>query len=89
MNLGGLVERPTRPVRHPGTGLVLAGQHRRFRADPPGQADLREWNLARVVWVGDRGFTSATNRADLRGRDRPPLPREIQAMWSLLRIQQC
>jgi hypothetical protein len=30
------------------------------------KADLREWNLGRVVWVGDRGFTSAANRADLR-----------------------
>jgi len=28
--------------------------------------DLREWTLARVVWVGDRGFTSAANRRDLR-----------------------
>jgi Transposase DDE domain len=30
------------------------------------KADLREWTLARVVWVGDRGFTSAANRRDLR-----------------------
>ena len=30
------------------------------------KAELREWNLGRVVWVGDRGFTSAANRADLR-----------------------
>jgi Transposase DDE domain len=30
------------------------------------KADLRAWNLGRVVWVGDRGFTSAANRADLR-----------------------
>jgi hypothetical protein len=30
------------------------------------KTDLREWNLGRVVWVGDRGFTSAANRADLR-----------------------
>lgn len=22
------------------------------------KADLREWTLARIVWVGDRGFTS-------------------------------
>ena len=28
--------------------------------------DLREWTLARIVWVGDRGFTSAANRRDLR-----------------------
>jgi len=30
------------------------------------KADLREWTLARIVWVGDRGFTSAANRRDLR-----------------------
>ena len=30
------------------------------------KADLKEWTLARVVWVGDRGFTSAANRRDLR-----------------------
>jgi hypothetical protein len=30
--------------------------------------DLREWSLSRVVWVADRGFTSAANRrALLRG----------------------
>jgi Transposase DDE domain len=28
--------------------------------------DLADWTLARVVWVGDRGFTSAANRRDLR-----------------------
>ena len=28
--------------------------------------DLREWTLAKIVWVGDRGFTSAANRRDLR-----------------------
>jgi hypothetical protein len=30
------------------------------------RADLREWTLAKIVWVGDRGFTSAANRRDLR-----------------------
>ncbi|MBW8767025.1 MAG: hypothetical protein JF630_12620, partial [Geodermatophilales bacterium] len=30
------------------------------------RADLRETTLARVVWVGDRGFTSAANRRELR-----------------------
>ncbi|RBY75317.1 IS1634 family transposase [Geodermatophilus sp. TF02-6] len=30
------------------------------------RADLREWTLARIVWVGDRGFTSAANRRELR-----------------------
>src|SRR4051795_11217556 len=29
-------------------------------------SDLREWTLAKIVWVGDRGFTSAANRRDLR-----------------------
>jgi hypothetical protein len=28
--------------------------------------DLRDWTLSRIVWVGDRGFTSAANRRDLR-----------------------
>jgi hypothetical protein len=27
---------------------------------------MREWSLARVVWVADRGFTSAENRRYLR-----------------------
>jgi hypothetical protein len=30
------------------------------------KADLADWTLARIVWVGDRGFTSAANRRDLR-----------------------
>ena len=30
------------------------------------KADLRDWNLARVVWVADRGFTSTTNRRYLQ-----------------------
>jgi hypothetical protein len=28
--------------------------------------DMRDWTLARVVWVADRGFTSAQNRRYLR-----------------------
>jgi hypothetical protein len=28
--------------------------------------DLRDWSLARVVWVADRGFTSAANRRYLQ-----------------------
>ena len=28
--------------------------------------DMRDWNLSRVVWVGDRGFTSAENRRYLQ-----------------------
>src|SRR3954471_15106645 len=30
------------------------------------KSDLADWTLARIVWVGDRGFTSAANRRDLR-----------------------
>jgi hypothetical protein len=29
------------------------------------KTDLREWSLSRVVWVADRGFTSAANRRAL------------------------
>jgi hypothetical protein len=29
--------------------------------------DMRDWTLARIVWVADRGFTSADNRRLLRG----------------------
>jgi len=31
--------------------------------------DLRDWTLAKVVWVADRGFTSAENRRYLRRGD--------------------
>jgi hypothetical protein len=31
--------------------------------------DLRDWTLARVIWVADRGFASATNRRYLRRGD--------------------
>jgi transposase len=30
------------------------------------QDDMRDWSLSRVVWVADRGFTSAENRRHLR-----------------------
>ena len=33
------------------------------------KADLRDWTLARVVWVADRGFASAENRRYLRRGD--------------------
>jgi Transposase DDE domain len=33
------------------------------------KADLRDWTLARVVWVADRGFASAANRRYLRRGD--------------------
>jgi Transposase DDE domain len=31
--------------------------------------DMRDWTLARIVWVADRGFTSAANRRYLRQGD--------------------
>jgi hypothetical protein len=31
--------------------------------------DMREWTLSRIIWVGDRGFTSAENRRHLRKGD--------------------
>jgi len=30
------------------------------------KADMRDWNLSRVIWVADRGFTSAENRRYLQ-----------------------
>ncbi|MDO2379818.1 transposase [Rhodococcus sp. IITD102] len=30
------------------------------------KSDMRDWNLSRVVWVADRGFTSAENRRYLQ-----------------------
>ena len=30
------------------------------------RADMRDWTLARVMWVADRGFSSAANRRELR-----------------------
>ena len=52
--------------RDPGAGVVLA---RATPADSPlirqVKDDLRDWTLGRVVWVADRGFTSAANRRHL------------------------
>jgi Transposase DDE domain len=31
--------------------------------------DMRDWTLSRIVWVADRGFTSAANRRYLRSGD--------------------
>ena len=31
--------------------------------------DMRDWTLSRIVWVADRGFTSAENRRYLRSGD--------------------
>jgi hypothetical protein len=44
----------------------LAGQHQRLRADPAGQTEMRDWNLARIVWVADRGFACEVNRRFLQ-----------------------
>jgi len=33
------------------------------------KTDMRDWTLSRIVWVGDRGFTSAENRRALRAGD--------------------
>jgi hypothetical protein len=30
---------------------------------------MRDWTLSRIVWVADRGFTSAENRRYLRAGD--------------------
>jgi len=31
--------------------------------------DMRDWTLFRIIWVADRGFTSAANRRHLRSGD--------------------
>ncbi|WP_327585817.1 IS1634 family transposase [Nonomuraea sp. NBC_00507] len=33
------------------------------------KSDMREWTLAKIVWVGDRGFASSANRRYLRTGD--------------------
>jgi hypothetical protein len=33
------------------------------------KTDMRDWTLSRIVWVADRGFTSAANRRALRSGD--------------------
>src|SRR5262249_21734592 len=33
------------------------------------KTDMRDWTLTRIVWVADRGFTSAANRQALRTGD--------------------
>ena len=53
------------PRRHPGPGLVLAGEHHRHRPDPPGPRRPQAVDAVRVVWVADRGFTSQKNRRAL------------------------
>src|SRR4029079_13767300 len=33
------------------------------------KADMRDWTLSKIVWVADRGFSSAENRRYLRRGD--------------------
>jgi len=47
-------------------GLVLAREHRDSALIRQVKDDMRHWTLSRVVWVADRGFTSAENRRYLR-----------------------
>ena len=37
--------------------------------------DLRDWTLGKVIWVADRGFTSAANRRHLSASGRRVHPR--------------
>ena len=42
---------------------ALAGQHQRYSAlIRQAREDLRDWTLARIIWVADRSFASAQNR---------------------------
>jgi hypothetical protein len=54
-------------TRDAGAGAVLdvRRRHRRHRDHPDRQGDLAGWNLSRMVWVADRGFAPAANRAYL------------------------
>jgi hypothetical protein len=45
--------------------VVPARQHQRPTLIRQVKADLRDWTLARVVWVADRGLASAENRRSL------------------------
>jgi uncharacterized protein (DUF2164 family) len=44
--------------------------------------DLRAWRLARVVWVADRGFSSAENRRYLQARSCGASPRRPPPPWA-------
>ena len=46
--------------------MVLAREHRRLALIRQVKDDMRHWSLSRVIWVADRGFTSAENRRYLR-----------------------
>jgi transposase len=50
--------------------VVLARQHRRdAKLIRQVKTDMRDWTLTRIVWVGDRAFSSAANRRALRAGD--------------------
>ena len=53
------------PRRDPGAGVVLAGQHLDSPLIRQVKDELRDWTLGKVIWVADRGFTSAANRRHL------------------------
>jgi hypothetical protein len=54
----------------PGQGGVEVGEVPQcvseWRLRPTEVVDMRDWTLARVMWVADRGFSSKENRRELR-----------------------
>ena len=46
--------------------MVLAGNTTHSPLIRQANDDMRDWTLARVMWVADRGFSSAQNRRELR-----------------------
>ena len=57
------------PRRDPGAGVVLAGNTTDSALIRQVKADMRDWTLCKIVWVADRGFSSADNRRYLRRGD--------------------
>jgi hypothetical protein len=45
--------------------VVLAGQHSDSALIRQVKDELRDWTLGKVIWVADRGFSSAQNRRHL------------------------
>ena len=43
-------------------GIPVPGNTSDSKLIRPVKDDMRDWSLARIVWVADRGFTSADNR---------------------------
>ena len=50
--------------RDPGAVCMLAQEHHRLGADPPGAEDMRDSTSTRVMRVADRGFSSKENRGN-------------------------